>query len=112
MIERKIVDQRMKELKIQEYITNNLRNSGHSHTKVQRTPMGEKIIIYTSRPGMIVGRKGQNIKQLTYVLKKEYELDNPQIEIAEVENVNLDARLVAERVAMSLERFGAARFKG
>jgi len=112
MIERKIIEQRMKELSVQEYISSDLRNSGHSHTRVQRTPMGEKVIIYTSRPGMIVGRKGQNIKKLTIDLKKKYHLENPQIEIAEVDNINLDASLVAERVAMSLERFGSARFKG
>ncbi|MBI2147022.1 30S ribosomal protein S3 [Candidatus Woesearchaeota archaeon] len=112
MIERKIVEQRMKELKIQEYIAGDLKNSGLSHIKVQRTPLGEKIVVYTARPGMIVGRKGQNIKKLTTDLKREYQLENPQIEIAEVENINLDARIVAERIAMSLERFGSQRFKG
>jgi len=112
MIERKIINQRMKEFQIEEYISENLKNSGHSHTRVQRTPLGEKIIIYTSRPGMIVGRKGQNIKKLTFTLKKMFEMENPQIEIAEVPNVNLDAQIVAERIALSLERFGSARFKG
>lgn len=112
MIERKIISQRMKEFQIEEYISDNLKNSGHSHTRVQRTPLGEKIIIYASRPGMIVGRKGQNIKKLTFTLKKLFELENPQIEIAEVPNPNLDAQIVAERIALSLERFGSARFKG
>lgn len=112
MIERKIISQRMKEFQIEEYISENLKNSGHSHTRVQRTPLGEKIIVYTSRPGMIVGRKGQNIKKLTLTLKKMFEMENPQIEIAEVPNPNLDAQIVAERIALSLERFGSARFKG
>lgn len=112
MIERKIVEQRMKEFSIQEFISSDLRNSGQSKTKVQRTPLGEKIIIHTSRPGMIVGRKGQNIKRLTTEIKKRYNLENPQIEIAEVDNPNLDAKIIAERIALSLERNGSARFKG
>jgi small subunit ribosomal protein S3 len=112
MIERKIVGERMKELQIEEYITQNLKNSGHSHTKLQRTPLGEKIIIFASRPGLIVGRKGQNIKKLTMDLKRIFKLENPQIEISEVENSNLDAQIVAERIAASLEKYGSQRFKG
>jgi small subunit ribosomal protein S3 len=112
MIERKIVEEKMKELQIQEYISNNLKNSGHSHTKLQRTPLGEKIIIFASRPGLIVGRKGQNIKKLTQDLKKKFNLENPQIEISEVQDSNMDAQIVAERIAASLERYGSQRFKG
>lgn len=112
MIERQIVESNVKELKIQEYITSALKNLGQSHIKLQRTPLGEKIIIYASRPGLIVGRKGQNIKKLTEDLKANFKLDNPQIEINEVENPNLDAQIVAERIASSLEKFGTQRFKG
>jgi len=111
MIERKFVAQKMKEYQIQEYIEKNLKNVGHSHTKMVKTPLGEKIVIYASRPGLIVGRKGQNIKELTKTLKKRFGLENPQIEINEVENVNLDANIVAEKISDSLERFGAQKFK-
>ncbi|MBU0461749.1 MAG: 30S ribosomal protein S3 [Nanoarchaeota archaeon] len=112
MIERRIVDEKLKEFQIQEYITQHLRNMGHSHIKLQKTPLGDKIIIYAARPGLIVGRKGQTINLLTANLKKTFNLENPQIEINEVENVNLDAQIVAERIANSLEKFGSARFKG
>jgi small subunit ribosomal protein S3 len=77
-----------------------------------KTPLGEKIVIYASRPGLIVGRKGQNIKDLTKTLKKRFGLENPQIEISEVEDINLDANIVAERITDSLERFGSQKFKG
>ncbi|MBW2996904.1 30S ribosomal protein S3 [Candidatus Woesearchaeota archaeon] len=112
MIERQIVASNVKELEIQEYIINALKNLGQSHIKLQRTPLGEKIIIHASRPGLIVGRKGQNIKKLTEDLKANFKLENPQIEINEVENPNLDAQIVAERIASSLEKFGTQRFKG
>jgi len=111
MIERKFVAENMKEFQIQEFISNTLKNVGHSHTKLVRTPLGEKIIIFASRPGLVVGRKGENIKKLTNVLKKQFKLENPQIEIAEVENPNLDAQIVAERIASTIEKFGIQKFK-
>jgi small subunit ribosomal protein S3 len=111
MIERKFVAHKIKEYRIQEYIEGNLKNVGHSHTKMVKTPLGEKIILYASRPGLIVGRKGQNIKELTKTLKKRFGLENPQIEINEVPDVNLDANIVAERITDSLERFGSQKFK-
>jgi len=112
MIERQIVAQKKKEYQIQEMIAKNVKGSGYSHTKLQRTPLGEKIIIHAARPGLIVGRKGQNITKLTKILKNSFELENPQIEISEIENIHLNAEVVAGKIAESLERFGTARFKG
>jgi small subunit ribosomal protein S3 len=112
MIERKIVNDRMKEFMIQSYVSDSLQNVGYSMTKVQKTPLGEKIIIYASRPGLIVGRKGLNIKTLTKNLKHKFKLENPQIEINEITNPNIDAQIVAEKIQSTLERFGSKRFKG
>ena len=111
MIERKFVAQKMKEFQIEEYITQTLQNVGHSHTKMVKTPLGEKIIIFASRPGLIVGRKGQNIKQLTKALKRKFELENPQVEISEIENPSLDAHIIAEKIVDALEKFGSEKFK-
>ncbi len=111
MIERKFIAERLKEYQIQEFISATLKNVGHSHTKLIRTPLGEKVVIYASRPGLVVGRKGENIKKLTNTLKKKFNLENPQIEIAEVEQPNLDAQIVAERIASTIERFGIQKFK-
>ncbi|MBI4452630.1 30S ribosomal protein S3 [Candidatus Woesearchaeota archaeon] len=111
MIERKFVAQKIKEFQIEEYIKQTLENVGHSQTKMIKTPLGEKITIYTSRPGLIVGRKGQNIKQLTKTLKKKFEMENPQIEISEVSNPSLDASIIVEKIVDALERFGSEKFK-
>lgn len=111
MIERKFVSEKMKEFQIQEFISTTLKNVGHSHTKLTKTPLGEKIIIFASRPGLVVGRKGENIKKLTQTLKKKFSLENPQLEIAEVENPLLDAQIVAEKIASTMERFGIQKFK-
>ncbi len=112
MIERKFVSENKKEFLVEEFIRENLKGVGHSMTKVKKTPLGEKIIIYSSRPGLVVGRAGANIKKLTKQLKTRFKFENPQIEIAEVENINLDPQIVAEKIANSLERFGVNKFKG
>lgn len=112
MIERKIIQQRIKGFLVENYVNQTLTRVGHSKTSISRNPLGEKITIVASRPGLIVGSQGSNIKKLTKVLKAKFRLDNPQIEIEEVKNIFLDPRLVAENIASSLERFGTARFKG
>lgn len=112
MIERGFIVQKTKEFYIKRYIEAKLNRVGVSQIKLKKIPLGEKIIIHTSRPSLIVGSKGSNIKELTKTLKKDFKLENPQIEIVEVKDIFLDANVVAERIAGSLERFGSARFKG
>jgi small subunit ribosomal protein S3 len=112
MIERKFIAENLKEFHIQEHVTKVLRGVGQSHTKLQKTPLGEKITIFASKPGLVVGRSGENIRKLTKDLKKKFKLENPQIEINEVENIYLDANIVAESISSSLERFGSSKFKG
>ncbi len=112
MIERDIIKSKLKEFRVEEYVKNSLKGVGHSGTKIKRTPLGEKIIIDASRPGLVVGRKGQNIKKLTKDLKKSFNLENPEIEITEVEKIYLNAAVISEMIANSLERFGSQKFKG
>lgn len=111
MIERQFTSQKLKEFQIQEFITKELSNVGHTSIEIKRTPLGEKIIIYTSKPGLVVGRRGENIQHLTESLKKKFDIENPQIEIAEVERPFLDPKFIIDRITSVLERFGSQRFK-
>lgn len=112
MIERDFINQKTKEYYIKKFVKEKLNNVGISNIKLKKIPLGEKIIVFTNKPSLVVGSKGGNIKDLTRALKTEFKLENPQIEIGEVKDMFLDAQLVAEKVASSLERFGSARFKG
>ena len=111
MIEKKFVSQKMKELHVCAYLESQFRKTGYSHAEIKRTTLGEKIIIFTTRPGIVVGRKGENIQRLTSTLKKRFKMENPQIEIGEIENKMLDVNFVADRIVSTLERFGPQRFK-
>jgi small subunit ribosomal protein S3 len=111
MIERGLVKEKLKEFQIQEFIHSRMSGADFSHAVIKKTPLGDKIVIYAARPGMVVGRKGENIRALTEELKIKFKLENPQVEIAEIENIYLDANVVSERIVSSLERFGSMRFK-
>lgn len=112
MIERTFIAQRTREYYIRKYVEKTLGNVGISTISLKKIPLGEKIVIHTSRPSLVVGSKGANIRSLTKTLKEKFNLENPQIEIAEVSNPFLNSNIVAERIVSSLERFGSARFKG
>ncbi|MBN2881665.1 30S ribosomal protein S3 [Candidatus Woesearchaeota archaeon] len=112
MIERKIVAHKLKEFQIKEFIAGEFRNAGICAINLKKTPLGDKVVISTSRPGLIVGRKGKNIKQLTTTLKNKFNLDNPELEINEIKDIYLNAIIVSNTIASSLEKFGSQRFKG
>ena len=112
MIERKFIKQNMAEYRIKEFVRQQLSRAGLSDVKLMRTPLGEKIVVYASRPGLVVGRGGANISELTRALKAKFNLENPQIELEEVQNQFLDPNIVAEMITNSMEKFGSKRFKG
>ncbi|MBI4159410.1 30S ribosomal protein S3 [Candidatus Woesearchaeota archaeon] len=111
MIEKQILNKKIKEYLLQEHIAKELPSGSYSKLELKKTPLGEKIIIYTSRPGLVVGAKGANINRLNRALKSEFKMENPEVEIAEIESPNLDPTSVAERIVSSFERFGPKRFK-
>lgn len=111
MEEKKFVNFKKEELGVKEYIKSSLGKGRISNVAIEFTPVGEKIVIATSKPGLVIGRKGEKIDELTRVLKKRFHLDNPHIEIKEITNPILDAQLVADEIALLLERQGALKFK-
>ncbi len=111
MEEKKFVNFKKDEFRVREYIKNSLGKGRISAVIIEYTPVGEKIKVSTSRPGLVIGRKGEKIDELTRVLKKRFNLDNPHIEIVEIKEPLLDAQLVADEIAVMLERKGSLKFK-
>lgn len=111
MEEKKFVGFKKEELSVKEYVKRALGKGKISNVSIEYTPVGEKIVIATSRPGMVIGRKGEKIDELTKVIKKRFKFDNPHIEIREIMDPLLDAQLVADEIALGLERDGPQKFK-
>ena len=111
MEERNIIKFKKEEFVVREYIKKSLGKGKVSKVKIQYTPIGEKIIISTHKPGLIIGRKGEKIAELTKILKTRFKLENPHIEIDEIKQPEFDAQIMADEIALVLERFGPIRFK-
>ncbi len=111
MEEKKFVAFKKEELGVKEYIKRALGKGRISNVSIEYTPIGEKIVVATSRPGLVIGRRGEKIDELTRVLKKRFSLDNPHVEIKEITEPLLDAQLVADEIAIVLERRGSLKFK-
>jgi small subunit ribosomal protein S3 len=111
MIEKEVIKKKLKEFEVMEYIENVVDKPGYGFTEIQRTPLGEKVIIHTSKPGLIVGRKGASIRELTEVLKNKFNFENPQIEVSEIQDPNLNPHSIAKYITHTFQRFGPARFK-
>ena len=109
--EKQFIKQNKKIYDVEEYISHIINKAGYSHTEIHRTPLGEKVSIHTSKPGLIVGRGGASIRELTKVLKDEFKMENPQIEVVEIDNPNLNPQTVARYICHTFERFGPRNFK-
>ena len=102
--ERKFVAENVRRVLLKEYLMKEVSRAGFGGLDVQRTPMGTRVILSTERPGLVIGRKGQTIKNLTVAIEEQFGFENPQIEVQEVEKPNLNAQIMAEKLAFSLER--------
>ncbi len=96
------VDHLQEDLEIRKLIHEDSPRAGVSRIEIERFPGKVKVIIHTSKPGVLIGRKGVNVKQLR---KKLEELVGKTIDvdIKEIETPDLDAFLVAENVARQIE---------
>lgn len=108
---KKFVKFKKEELSVKEYIKRALGKGKISSVTIEYNPVGEKIVIATNKPGLVIGRRGEKIEGLTKVIKKKFHFDNPHIEIREIKNSLLDSHLVADDIALSLEREGHIKFK-
>jgi len=111
MEEKNIVKFKKEEFAVREYIKNSLGKGKVSRVKIEYTPIGEKIIISTNKPGLVIGKRGERISDLTHVLQNKFKLENPHIEIDEIRKPEFDAQLMADEIALGLEKFGPLKFK-
>lgn len=111
MEERKTVAFKKEEFTLKESIKKYLGKGKISKVRIEYTPVGEKIIISTNKPGLIIGRGGEKIEELTKMIKSNFKLENPHVEIDEILEPEFDAQTIADEIALGLERFGPLKFK-
>ncbi len=103
-VKKHFVIEGLKRMEIDEYLSVRLMRAGYAGVEIQRTPLGTRVTIYAERPGVVIGRGGANIKELAEILEKRFGVENPQIAVAQVQVPELNAKIMAIRIARAMER--------
>jgi|SRR5437879_1367052 len=103
-IEKIFVKEGIKESEVEDYLKDKFKKAGYSRTIIERTPLGTRIIIFANRPGLVIGKSGRRINELTEEIRKKFGFENPLVDVKEVEDPFLDAQIVADRIAKALEK--------
>ena len=104
MIEKDFVTEGLKRTRIDEYLEDELERAGYGGMEIQITPLGTMVVVYAERPGMVIGRGGKTVRNITANLKANYGLENPQVEVKEVDVPELNPKIMAHKIAAMLQR--------
>jgi small subunit ribosomal protein S3 len=102
--EQQFIEDGLQRTQIDEFFADELGRAGYGGMDVAKTPMGTQIVLKAEKPGMVIGKGGKNIRKITTTLEEEFGLDDPQVDVQEVEEPDLNARIVADRLGNALER--------
>jgi small subunit ribosomal protein S3 len=94
---------------LDEFFEKELKDAGYGGLEIQKSPVGITLKVYVARPGLAIGRRGTGIKDLTDKVAARFKLSNPQIAVTEIENPELNARIMAARIAQIASRGTAFR---
>ena len=94
---------------LKDYLRKQIKDAGFSHAEISKTPTGTRVALHVTRPGIVIGRKGSGIRDLTDKLATDFGLKNPQISVNEIEKPDLSPSVMCNRMASHLERGTAFR---
>ncbi len=101
---RHFVDEAIKKMELEEFLSTDLERAGYGGVDITNTPLGTRLTIYAMKPGVVIGRRGESIRELTKILEDRFGVNNPQIAVAEVEVPELNPYIMATRIASALQR--------
>ena len=94
---------------LKDYLREKIKDAGFENAEVSKTPTGTRVVLHVTRPGIVIGRKGTGIKELTEKLETDFGLKNPQIAVEEITKPELSPEVMCNRMASHLERGTAFR---
>ena len=94
---------------LNDFLREKIKDAGFSNVEISKTPTGTKIILYVTRPGIVIGRKGAGIKELTEKIQKDFGYKSPQISVEEITKPELSPSVMCNRMAAHIERGTAFR---
>lgn len=103
-IVKRFITEAIKKTEIDEFLQKKLERAGYGGVDISKTPLGTHVVIYAMRPGIVIGRGGETIKDLALTLEQNFNVSNPQISVSEIEVPEFNAQVIASRVASALQR--------
>jgi small subunit ribosomal protein S3 len=103
-VERKFISEGVRRARVEKYLTKELKRAGFGGMDIARTPLGTQVTIFAEKPGIVIGKGGKVIRQLTQDLATRYGVESPQVDVQQVGNPNFNAQIMAERLANAIER--------
>jgi len=94
---------------LRDFLRVRIKDAGFSHAEISKTPTGTRVALHVTRPGIVIGRKGVGIRELTEKLNTEFGLKNPQISVIEIPKPELSPNVMCNRMASHIERGTAFR---
>ncbi len=94
---------------LRDFLRERIKDAGFSHAEISKTPTGTRVALHVTRPGIVIGRKGVGIRELTEKLNTEFGLKNPQISVIEIPKPDLSPNVMCNRMASHIERGTAFR---
>lgn len=104
MKENVFVKDKLKKIAIANYLKKKLKSAGFVDVEVNKTSFNTRVVIYALKPGFIIGKKGANIRELTADLEQKFGFSKVHIEIGEMPNRNLDAKVIIEQIESNIAR--------
>ncbi|MDI6718123.1 MAG: 30S ribosomal protein S3 [Methanomicrobiales archaeon] len=103
-VERRFVAEGVRKVRVERYLQKELKRAGYGGMDFARTPLGTQVTIYAEKPGIVIGKGGKLVRQITQDLATQFGVETPQVEVLQVQNPNYNAQIMAERLANALER--------
>ncbi|WP_292521036.1 30S ribosomal protein S3 [Methanoculleus sp.] len=103
-IEKKFITDGVRNVCVEKFLTKELKRAGYGGMDITRTPLGTQVTIFAEKPGIVIGKGGKQVRQLTQDLATTYGIESPQVEVQQIQNPNFNAQIMAERLANALER--------
>lgn len=94
---------------LNDYLRKKIKDAGYSGVDISKTPTGTRVALHVTRPGIVIGRKGSGIRELTEILAKDFGLKNPQLSVVEIDHPELSSSVMCNRLASHIERGTAFR---
>jgi small subunit ribosomal protein S3 len=103
MKERLFIQKAKEHVKLQEFIRKQFAQAKCGTIEVQYTPVVTRIVLYTTTPGLIIGSGGERIKETMEILRRDYGVENPQIDVQKIDDPDIEPNIVAQNIASSIE---------